>query len=131
MDRKPYLDALVSRPWSREHHCWDLVRRIRRDLFGCEALPPFGVDLVDDPRRRRDTFKTHPARADWVEVFAPADGDVVIMTKPGTLHAGIYLLTQGRGLVWHSDQPHGVAAETVTEVRELRRWNTRFFRKNP
>lgn len=128
MNRAAYLDDLVSRPWSREENCWAFVRQLRRDLFGCEALPPFGVDLVDDLAARLATFAAHPARRDWKEAFDPQDGDVVIMTKPMLLHAGIYLVQQGRGRVWHCDT-YGVAAETLTEIRELRRWKPRFFRK--
>jgi hypothetical protein len=131
IDRSVYLDSLVSRPWTPDQHCWAFVCDVRRALFNCEALPPFGVDLVNDLPRRLDTFATHIARTEWVEVFNPHDGDVVIMTRPGLLHAGLYLVTDGRGRVWHSDRPHGVTADTLTELTQLRRWKPRFFRRAP
>ncbi len=128
MNRADYLDRLVSSPWSREENCWHFVRQLRHDLFGCDVLPLIGCDVVIAPGQRRVIFETHPARSDWAEVFQPQDGDVVIMEKPGTLHAGIYLITDGRGHVWHRDTPHGVVADTLMELTRLRRWTPRFFR---
>ncbi len=132
MNRDATLDALVSKSWDRAaFNCWIFVRTVRRDLFGCEALPFFDVDLVDDLPRRLETFASHPARRAWSEVFDPQDGDIVIMTRAGLLHAGIYLVTDRRGRVWHCDEPHGVIFETLTELKELRRWKPRFFRHHP
>lgn len=130
-ERLAYLNALGAIPWSRERHCWDLVQRIRRDLFSSDDLPPFGADLLDRPERRQSVFATHPARAEWREVTEPQDGDVAIMTKPHDLHAGIYLTDGGRGRIWHTDIGHGLVADTPFEVTQLRRWKLRFYRRNP
>lgn len=123
-----YLNGLGSRPWSRENHCLAVVREIRRTLFGRDDVPLIAGDLIAHPEQRQEAFATHPARADWIEVTEPQHGDVAIMTKPHDLHAGIYLTTGGRGLVWHSDIAHGLVADTVLQVTQLRRWTLRFFR---
>lgn len=128
-DRLSYLNALGTEPWSRENHCWELVRRIRRDLFGHDDLPPLGSDLVSHPEQRQAVFEVHPARLDWVAVEAPQDGDVVIMTKPHDLHAGIYLTAGGRGRIWHTDIGHNLVADTPLEATTLRRWKLRFYRR--
>lgn len=123
------LNSLVSQPWESDGlHCWEFTRQVRRALFGCEALPAVGADLVEDPGKRPAAFATHPARSEWIEVATPQDGDVVMMTRRGDLHAGIYLVTDGRGLVWHCDAPHGVIADTLAELTQLRRWKPTFYR---
>ena len=128
-DRTTVLNSLVSRPWESDGlHCWEFVCQVRRALFKCDALPPVGTDLVEDTGKRHVVFASHPARLQWTEIETPHDGDVVMMTRRGDLHAGIFLITDGRGLVWHCDAPHGVIADTLMELTQLRRWKPTFYR---
>ncbi len=133
MDRAAYLNALVSEPWDRDGlHCYEFVRRARRDLFGDAALPLFGPELTADKRGRMEAFASHPERARWCEVSEPVDGAVVLMTRRTSAyargsHAGIYLVTDGRGEVWHCDAPHGVEAVSLDELRNLRRWDLTYL----
>lgn len=132
MDRSAYLNRLVNAPWTKEGlHCWEFVRLVRRDLFGDEGLP--GMEWIDR-RQRMETFERHPERARWERVASPQDGDVALMSKRTATtardsHAGIYLVVGGRGLVWHSDHPQGVVADSLAELTELRRWHPTFYRR--
>ncbi len=128
--RMAFLNALVSKPWTQENNCWHFVRSVRRELFGVDDLPIVSDDLVSHPERRREVFEGHPVRSAWAEVGVPQDGDIAIMSRPRDLHVGIYLINCGRGLVWHSDIGHGVVADTILEVTQLRRWKLVFFRRN-
>lgn len=130
IDRAAYLNALKSQKWTRDANCWAFVLQVCRDLFGCESLPLIEAALVDDKSRRTAAFAGHPARTVWRNVETPADGDLVIMTRPGDLHAGIFLVTDGRGRVWHRDVHHGLADDTLMEITELRRWKPQFLRKH-
>lgn len=127
-NRLAYLNALGSEPWSRDNNCWSVVRQIRRDLFGCDGIPPVNADLIKHPERRQEAFRSGYAEAGWHPVDTPKDGDLVVMTKPHDFHVGIYLVCGGRGLVWHSDLGHDLVSETILEVTHLRRWKLSFYR---
>lgn len=131
-DRAAFLNGLVSRPYAREGaHCWSLVVEVQRALFGRE-LPPVSLVAPSDARSLAQHFAYHPERERWREVADAEDGAVVLMSRTASrhardIHAGVYLVCDGRGLVWHADAPHGVEAVSLAELRLVRRFEPRFF----
>jgi hypothetical protein len=120
-----FVASYIGRPYSKTGlHCWELVRRAQAEIFG-RTLPA----VIEHPgtkigvarlMARRDS---HPG---WRRVDAPAHGAVVFMTRAGhgperaAIHSGIYLALDGGGVL-HTDDPHGVVFESLTELR-ARNW---------
>lgn len=134
VDRDAFLNELVSLPWEKDGlNCWSFVCLMRKTLFNDDSLPYYDGDKIRDKVGRLELVENHAARDFWQIVEQPQDGDLVMMTRAGSTrepdsHAGIYLITDGQGLVWHTDVFHGVTADTLMEV-QMRRWKLVFFRR--
>jgi hypothetical protein len=123
-DPSAYVADLIGRPWdARGLHCWALVERTVRDLWGVE-LPA----VLEAPGRRAKAalFAGHPARAGWREARPPLPWAVALMHRRGgppelIEHAGVYLPLDG-GVVLHVDHPHGVVVDSLFALPRVRVW---------
>lgn len=121
-----FASAYIGRPYDPVGlHCWELVRRAQEDIFN-RKLPlvmehPGTKLAVARLMARRDK---HPG---WRRFDAPQHGAVVFMTRAGhgperaAIHSGVYLAMDGGGIL-HTDEPHGVAFESLAELR-ARNWS--------
>ena len=123
MDLKIYTDTLIGRPWSADGmHCWELVRTVRRDLFGDE-LPPVAAGFANGGAGViAMAFANNPERANWRPVEKPRHGSIVMMSRKGSagaeLHAGIYLVPEhGQPFILHSHEQAGVMPSYPAELR--------------
>lgn len=105
-------------------HCWELTRLCQLEVFGrvlpaVLAVPESKVALARLMARRN-------GYAGWRPVDAPEHGAVAFLTRRGhgpsraAIHAGTWLSLDGGGLL-HTDDPHGVAFETLPEL-SARNW---------
>lgn len=105
-------------------HCWELTRRCQRDVFGRE-LPA----VLTAPSSKRELVRMMAERdghADWCEITGPRHGAVVFLARRGhgpsraACHAGTWLALDGGGVL-HTDEPHGVVFDTLTQLA-ARNW---------
>jgi hypothetical protein len=124
-----YIQRLIGQPWERRGlHCWALVRDVQSNVYGREI--PDGPMGVPTRSKRRELLSRDAKPFGWREVTGPQDGAVVRMHhlggNPNDLeHAGVWIDVDG-GRVLHTDNPHGVVADTLAEIH-LRGWVPRFF----
>lgn len=129
-----YVSELINEPWAQDgQHCWALVLRVQRDLFG--RFLPVVLDVAPVGHKGRalksQLFASHPERAHWREITEPEHGAVALMRERGSapgmiVHAGVYLALDG-GVVLHTDNPHGVVLDPIPVLRELRGWEPMFL----
>lgn len=127
VDRAAYLQGILGRPYDEATaHCWWLTALVQRELYG-RSVPGSDEPLpAQDDRARmlREGVEAHG----WQEHADPADGDIVMMSRFAggpREHCGVYIA--GRGVL-HTDRPHGVVIDTLTELRHVRLWRPSFFR---
>ena len=89
--------SLIGEPWTEEHNCWWLVRKVFAERYGI-ALPPVRVGDLGDVE---NVAKIKQASQDsgWRPLDEhPADGDIVLMRgMDGARHVGV-LVEDGHGL---------------------------------
>ena len=125
-----YIQRLVGQPWQRGGlHCWALVVRVQRDLFGRD-LPLMRSVLPKDEEERRALLSQDAGEHGWRETKWPEHGCVVRMYRPhegpaNLRHAGVWLDLCG-GMVLHTDDPHGVVLDDMPTLR-ARGWMPRYF----
>lgn len=130
-----YIQRLVGQPYQRNGlHCWALVIQVQRDLFGREL--PLIMSAVPMPYSKTWADVRHwlsrPAEEyGWQEADHPQHGCVVRMHRPHRHsaeidHVGVYFDIDG-GVVLHTDDPHGVVLDTLSEIRSVRNYTPRFF----
>lgn len=129
-DAAEFISEIQGRPWTREEHCWELVRTAAREVGNFE-LPAFLITTSTTPLQKLRAFRDHPERERWVQVSSPGHLDVVLMSRelvraPVT-HAGIFLDVDGGGIL-HVDAPHGVEFVAPFEIA-LRGWTAEYFRR--
>lgn len=120
-----FASSYVGRPYSKTGlHCWELVRRCQADVFGRD-LPA----ILEHPGTKIGVARLmakRNAHPDWHLVATPKHGAVVFMTRAGhgperaAIHSGVYLALDGGGVL-HTDAPHGVVFESLTELK-ARNW---------
>lgn len=127
-DVADFLARLLGQPWDAAGlHCWALVRLAQRELFGrdlpavLETVPKGMAGRLASARQ----FAAHPERARWRE-SGPEHGAIALLRRASApaemiVHAGVWLDIDG-GVVLHTDQPHGVVADSVAQLVVLRRW---------
>lgn len=134
VDAGRYVSRLINRPWTRINNCWRLVREVQRDLFGV-TLPPI-INIAPEGGRaaretRRELFTTHEERRQWQESDVPTHGAVALMRLPAASvgdfqHAGVYLDLDGGGVL-HTNKPHGVVFDSLSDLMAIRRWVPTYF----
>ena len=99
----------LGRPWvSGESDCYALVRTVYREVRS-EELPHFDLTQADPLALRR----AMEAASGWLDVPAPADLDVVLMSHGARPHhVGLWAEVDG-GRVLHSVERAGVVAPSV------------------
>ncbi len=128
IDRPSYLAGLWGQPYDPERaNCWHLVVRLQRDLFGRD-LPCGTPDLVEDARRRAEVLATHDERRGW-RASEPVDGAIALMgrVRGRETHAGVVLVDEHGAWIWHTDDRHGVAADSPTELAAARFWRISYW----
>ena len=66
-----YVQRLIGMPWERRGmHCWALVDRVERDLFG-RALP-LGPSVCPDRETRRELLAVDAEDYGWIEIPSPS-----------------------------------------------------------
>lgn len=115
----------LGEPWSQEMDCWGWFRKVQREQYAI-YVPPIDIDSLS-LRQVLITFDTHPERANWLLVDAPAEGDAVLMGRSANpLHVGIWLADHRR--VFHCEQNSGVLLQSLTSLK-LHNWShIRFYR---
>ena len=122
MDRvSAFAASYIGRPYEKTGlHCWELVRRCQAEIFSRE-LPA----VIEHPGTKIGVAKLMARRDDhpgWHRSEIPIHGAVVFMTRAGhgperaAVHSGVYLAIDGGGVL-HTDDPHGVVFESLTELR--------------
>ncbi|TDR94210.1 glycoside hydrolase [Enterovirga rhinocerotis] len=128
MSRAAFVDDLLGTPYDqRSAHCWWLTGLVQRVVFG--RILPGADDPLPAPRDRAGALRDGVAALGWREHPAPEDGDVVMMSRLAggpQDHVGTFLADR-RGVL-HTDTWHGVVIDTLTELRQLRRWHPHFYR---
>lgn len=128
-DLGPYITRLIGQPWERRGlHCWALVEKIQKERF--DRAAPQGPAVAPGRDRRRELMAVDAEPLGWTESTEPQHGAIVRMYRVGgnpadLEHAGVYLAVDG-GIVLHTDDPHGVVADTLLELR-TRGWVPRWF----
>lgn len=125
MDAAAFVSSVIGRDYEPAGlHCWELVRRCRREVFGDEL--PLVLEAPADKRALAQEMARRHGYSGWGEVAQPVHGAVVFMGRMGhgrsraAIHSGIWLDLDG-GAVLHTDDPHGVVFETLTELA-ARNW---------
>lgn len=122
--RAQFVNSLTGLLWREgaqgphEFDCWGLQRHVQRELFGRE-LPAAGITpaQVNDLRTVVRAIESHPARAEWTEVAAPADGDLVTMAHHQyPSHIGGFLALD-RGGILHTTKETGVSFDAFPALR--------------
>lgn len=72
----------LGQPYSFEQDCYYWVRRIQSEQFGRELPLVEHSSLISNAR----LMQRHPARAHWVNVELPCDGDMVWMSYTTRAH---------------------------------------------
>lgn len=120
-----FVNAYIGRPYDPVGlHCWELTRRAQIEVFGRE-IPTIGIapESKIAVARLMARRNKHPG---WMRSECPVHGAVVFMTRRGhgpsraAIHAGTYLALDGGGVL-HTDDPHGVAFETLSAL-SARNW---------
>jgi hypothetical protein len=128
-DELAYVQSLIGMSWERRGlHCWALVSQVQRDLFGRDL--PLGPTACPGREQRRELLAVPAETVGWQEVPEPVHGAIARMHRVGgnpkdLEHAGVYL-DVNTGIVLHTDQPHGVVADSLLELK-LRGWVPRWF----
>lgn len=128
MDRTAYVRSLLGRPYDKAvANCWHLVVEVQRELFGRE-LPSATDEAIHSERERAALMTTSPARLDWREVETPQDGALAFLGRVPSrpIHAGVYL-SEGGGVILHSDAPHGAVLDSPVELTRSRRWRVLYM----
>lgn len=110
----------IGLPWAKggegphEYNCWNFFRLVQRVHFGRE-IGPVQAD-EDVPREYIEAFRTHPDRADWVEVDRPRQGDgVEVWHLRYPWHIGVWVDVDGGGLL-HCVRGMGVIFSRAHEL---------------
>nr|WP_210302093.1 glycoside hydrolase [Methylobacterium brachythecii] len=108
-------------------HCWWLASLTQAELFG-RLLPAADPTLIADIRDRARMLAGHPVRQEWISVPQPVDGAVVLMgkTSGAETHVGTFLAI-GAGMIWHTDEGHGVVLDPPLELAAARRWRLNYI----
>lgn len=139
MSERHWATALIGLPWSPQHDCWWLVRKVFAERYGIQ-LPPVRVGDLGDVtnvaaiRQASQDSGWCPAEGD------PTDGDIALMRgMDGARHVGVIIETrQGRRLLHSAGQmtARGPTGSVVSQdlrdathgiYTELELWR----RKNP
>lgn len=127
-DPAVFMAEMMNRDWeSNGLHCWALTRLMVKECFGVDL--PLVTSIVPNGRTAKaDLFNKHEQRKFWKEVYRPDDWGVALMSRKGAEpdlfeHSGVYLNMEG-GIVFHVDYPHGCVADSVMEIKQLRKWET-------
>lgn len=120
-----FVNRMIGRSYEQAGlHCWALTRMCQAEVFGRD-LPA----VLVAPGSKRELIRLMGQRhefAGWREVVRPEHGAIVFLTRRGhgpsraACHAGTWLAIDG-GALLHTDDPHGVAFETLTELT-ARNW---------
>ena len=123
MSPAEFIESVYGAKWSTTDHCWDLVLRGQREIFGIEVPSVLIADKLE-ARALVRMFNLHPERKRWIRVNLPENGAVVLMSRAGphgrAIHAGIYFDLDGGGIL-HVDEPHGAVFEDALAI-QLRGW---------
>jgi len=115
-----FAERMIGRPYEPAGlHCWELTRLCQAEVFG-RGLPA----VLAAPESKRELVRLMGQRHEcdgWREIAIPQHGAVVFLARKGhgpsraACHAGTWLDLDG-GAVLHTDDPHGVAFETLPEL---------------
>lgn len=124
-DPAAFVNSVIGKPYDPIGlHCWELTRRCQSEVFG-RALPAV-LAAPDSKLALARLMSRRHAYQGWREASQPEHGAVVFLTRKGhgpsraAVHAGTWLALDGGGLL-HTDDPHGVAFETLPEL-SARNW---------
>ena len=116
---------MIGKPYEANGlHCWELTRLCQRDVFGRDL--PAVMTAPSDKRALVKMMMERDAYHDWGEAEGPAHGAVVFLARRGfgasraACHAGTWLALDGGGVL-HTDDPHGVVFESLTQIA-ARNW---------
>lgn len=112
-------------------HCWDFVRKIEADFY-YRHLPPVIVDIHNGDEVRALLAEDEDAmcaRAGWVLVRRPKDGDICVMArrKDDAAHVGVFLQVDGGGVI-HTEIHKPVVFTLIKWLPSLGYLNCRYYR---
>ena len=111
-------------------NCWHLVVDVLRVVYGI-AAPSFRRRYSASRKARMKAANGFQIWDGWQELSGPKDGALVLMSKIGCepdLHAGVCIHKDILPMVLHTNAPHGVVFENLTEIMALRGYTSiRFF----
>jgi hypothetical protein len=93
--------------------CAHRAALVWRQEFGFEIEPP---SALGDLRAAQRCIRAELAKADWVRVSEPTEGDAVVMLKGGLLcHVGVWVAP---GYVLHCTRAEGMVLTLVDDLPE-------------
>ena len=117
-----FIEPLLSGRWElgaegpQAWDCWSLFRHAQAGLFG-RAVPRVVLSKDTPVTKTSALLASHPGRALWRQVPAPAHGGAVELSSVRTpLHVGLWLAVDG-GLVFHCAEPAGVQLDSLLTLR--------------
>lgn len=120
-----FCDLVIGLPYDPvKLNCWHIVARCQKQVFDRD-LPPV-IIRPDNMRELVGMMELRKTYQGWQEVPEPQHGAVVFMTKNGhdvsnaACHVGVWLDFEGGGVL-HTDDPQGVAFESLTVLKN-RNW---------
>ena len=101
-EKKHWASALIGQPWTPEHDCWYLVRKVFAERYGIK-LPPVRVGDLGDVQNVA-AIKQASQDSGWrPQEGEPADGDIVLMRgMDGARHVGVLVDTEHGLRLLHS-----------------------------
>ncbi|SEM68696.1 hypothetical protein SAMN04515666_11915 [Bosea lupini] len=124
-DAVDFVNRMIGRPYEPTRlHCWELTRQCQHEVFGREL--PIVLAAPQSKRELIGMMAERDRHDDWCEVAGPAHGAVVFIGRESlgrvraAIHAGVFLALDGGGVL-HTDDPHGVAFESLA-VLAARGW---------
>lgn len=125
MDAVTFVSAHLGRAYEPAGlHCWELTRLCQRELFGREL--PAVLAVPDSRAQLLRLMAERDADRGWMQIERPMHGAVVFLARQGhgvgraACHAGTWLGLDGGGVL-HTDEPHGVAFESLLQLA-ARNW---------
>ncbi len=119
-DLVAFVNSYIGRAYEKTGlHCWELTRRCQA-VFGREL--PSVLAVPDHPAGIARLMRRRDKHSGWRRVDAPRHGAVVFMARAGhgperaAIHCGTYLALDGGGIL-HTDNPHGVVFESLSELK--------------
>ena len=117
-----FVEPLLTCRWElgaegpRAWDCWSLFRHAQAGLFG-RVVPRVVLSKGTPITKTSALLASHPGRALWRQVPAPAHGGAVELSSVRTpLHVGLWLAVDG-GLVLHCAEPAGVQLDSLLTLR--------------